>query len=682
MYLSEYPEMVAVATELLDGPGTATAHRLIGFAADRSGYHAAAMVRASTALALASTAGDDLEVARDAYTFAGALTSAGAYHASLQLIEIQRDAAIRLGDRKSQGYSELGRADTLRELGDMLASERALDVAVGLLAPYCDRVWALLKQGQHQFTVGHYTMARQSYARVLGDAPECQRPEVVVAAHVRLAWLDWLDGALPAAEAHLAQIERPGTAVALVRALIDVTREDLDRAARRLAEAESPAPTAELAWIVALVRAQVEERRGDLAAAEAAYGRAIAAVTALREASPSQDAYVVAGNRLPYEGLLGLLARSGRWREVFALVLALDAGDMLQVTAAPGTLGPDGVVRPAGSRTERLLNTRVATAERTQDVDVALDAWRGRDLVVVVAPSPRWISGVPDRVWRLHIVDGHVTGEDVGPAARADELAARLLGEPLDREAARALGDIVVPASASRAPLEILPVGRIARAPLSALRDSAGLILERRPLLRVLGLRPRPAAPAAAAPRTPAVVLGDSRLDLRGAAEEASWVAQRLGVPARLGRDATIAALSSAADATLLHLAAHTNEQANQRVVHLADGDVSPSAILAGRIAPSLVVLASCASAAAHDEGGWGSLAAAFLAAGSDAVVATHWSVEDAAAAELVRRFYLAGGATDPVRALAEAQTAAAASSAGTSWAAFTLIAAPPLVRR
>jgi CHAT domain-containing protein len=167
-------------------------------------------------------------------------------------------------------------------------------------------------------------------------------------------------------------------------------------------------------------------------------------------------------------------------------------------------------------------------------------------------------------------------------------------------------------------------------------------------------------------------------MDLHAAAEEASWVASRLGVPVRLGRAADTAALASARNATVLHLAAHTNEQANHRVVHLADGDVSPSAILDGRIAPSLVVLASCGSAAAHDEGGWGSLAAAFLAAGSDAVVATHWSVEDAAAAELVRRFYLAGGASDPGRALATAQVGAAATSTGSGWSAFTMIAAPP----
>jgi CHAT domain-containing protein len=231
-------------------------------------------------------------------------------------------------------------------------------------------------------------------------------------------------------------------------------------------------------------------------------------------------------------------------------------------------------------------------------------------------------------------------------------------------------------------PLEVLAVGRIARAPLSALRDADGLVIARRPLLRVLGLRPRPALGAPAATRTAAVVLGDPRLDLAAAAAEATWVAQRLAVPARLGRDATRAALSSARNASVLHLAAHTNEQAGHRVVHMADGDVSPSAILAERVAPGLVVLASCGSAAAHDEGGWGSLAAAFLAAGSDAVVATHWSVEDAAAAELVRRFYLAGGANNPAAALAEAQTAAAATSAGAGWAAFTLIAAPPRARR
>jgi CHAT domain-containing protein len=72
----------------------------------------------------------------------------------------------------------------------------------------------------------------------------------------------------------------------------------------------------------------------------------------------------------------------------------------------------------------------------------------------------------------------------------------------------------------------------------------------------------------------------------------------------------------------------------------------------------------------------WGALGGAFLAAGSQAVMATLWSVEDEATASLVRAFYAAGGATDPARALSQAQRAAIA--AGVSprhWAAFVALA-------
>jgi CHAT domain-containing protein len=88
----------------------------------------------------------------------------------------------------------------------------------------------------------------------------------------------------------------------------------------------------------------------------------------------------------------------------------------------------------------------------------------------------------------------------------------------------------------------------------------------------------------------------------------------------------------------------------------LADGLLASGEIVDRGIAADVVVLASCASADPLDRDELGPLANAFLAAGSSAVVATQWSVEDVIARRFVEGFYAAGGARSPIRAVAAAQ--------------------------
>jgi CHAT domain-containing protein len=70
----------------------------------------------------------------------------------------------------------------------------------------------------------------------------------------------------------------------------------------------------------------------------------------------------------------------------------------------------------------------------------------------------------------------------------------------------------------------------------------------------------------------------------------------------------------------------------------------------------------------------WGSLAAAFLAAGSEQVLAALWSIEDETGRRFVLRFYDEGGVDDPAAALARTQRAwIAAGEPPSSWAPFVL---------
>jgi hypothetical protein len=668
MQLAAYPESDRVARELLAGDGRAAAHRILSVSARVRGEIAAAAAHATTALAMHAQQGADAEVVRDAHALSAVWWQYAAFDAALSAAEVARSAAIQAGDRRGQGFAELARADTYRMLSDDLAAEGALDRATELLAPYCERAWVELKSGILHLDRDRVALADAALTRALASAEACAKPSIADAARLNLAWIARAGHRLDDAERLLAAVGDPDIEGDIIRALIAIDRGALAEASRLLAGAAAEvAPDADWPWLIAYAQAQVAEAEGDDRRAEAAYRRALVSVAALRARSPASAAFVIAAHRMPYEGLFALLARHGRGRDALAVIIELDAGDMLRSTAPPVTLGP-GVV-PDSAAAAGDARDRGAVS-----VDDVVTAWRGRDLVVIVAPSPGLVAPRSERAWRLRVRDGRTELTDVGAAWHASALAMRLT--PADLEAAEALGAMIVPRDDVGGDLHVLPVGVVGRAPLAALRRAGALVIAERPLLRVLGVRPRTAPRRSVA--APVVVVGDPRGDLPRAAAEASWVAARLGTRAFTGDQATWSRLAGGGAADVLHVAAHTDERQRGVVLHLADRDVGPGELVQGGVGPRLAVLASCGSAAARDEGGWGSLAAALLAAGSDAVVATHWSIRDATAAELVRRFYEAGGREAPARALAAAQVALAAASTDGDWAAFTVLAGPP----
>lgn len=302
----------------------------------------------------------------------------------------------------------------------------------------------------------------------------------------------------------------------------------------------------------------------------------------------------------------------------------------------------------------------------------------------------------------------------VGPEVRRLELSApaaarmvaALRARPQDAALGARLAAELLPkdiAKASPRPLAIVTDGALAGLPFAALLVRGRALVQERtvmywPTLQVMALPTAPtspaspAAPAAATSPTaptsptasapPAAVLaatagrGDG-VDLAAARGEVAAIGARLGVEPLVGGAATIAALRASADAPLLHLAAHGGLAEGGAYVRLADGDVTSTDIVTWRLAPKVVVLASCASGARPIGSIWGALGGAFLAAGSRAVVATLWSVEDEATAALMRDFYAAGGAQDPAAALAVAQRRAiAAGVPARQWAAFVVLTA------
>jgi CHAT domain-containing protein len=185
-------------------------------------------------------------------------------------------------------------------------------------------------------------------------------------------------------------------------------------------------------------------------------------------------------------------------------------------------------------------------------------------------------------------------------------------------------------------------------------------------------------------------VIADPRGDLVGAAIEGDAVAHAVGPEvqvsgSRTARPATRAALWTGRDAALLHIAGHVVAHGRWRVLPVADGEVDPAEMLQHGLAPRLAVVASCGSAAATDEEGWGSIAASLLEAGTAAVVATDRRVDDGATLEIMRAFYAQPDwQADPAQALARVQARAAGAPgavvAAETWAAFSVLGRPPFI--
>jgi CHAT domain-containing protein len=262
--------------------------------------------------------------------------------------------------------------------------------------------------------------------------------------------------------------------------------------------------------------------------------------------------------------------------------------------------------------------------------------------------------------------------------AQVRELADRWLAAPDDRAIAETLGALLLPADLTLpagSTLHIVPDGALSRLPFAALRRQGRWLVEDLAVVYAPGLSSLVGSPGGRQTAGPPVVLADPRGDLDDAAAEGREVARLLGTEPRLGPAATRGALEAAAAASVLHIAGHAGWGPGGPWLELADGQMAPAAILTARVRPRLVVLASCASAFPSGRGLWGSPATAFLAAGSGSVLATLGSVEDRNARNLVRHFYMEGGANDPAQGLARVQRALlAAGRPPSTWASFVLL--------
>jgi tetratricopeptide (TPR) repeat protein len=149
-------------------------------------------------------------------------------------------------------------------------------------------------------------------------------------------------------------------------------------------------------------------------------------------------------------------------------------------------------------------------------------------------------------------------------------------------------------------------------------------------------------------PSTGPLVIGDPRGDLESASGEAATVAAILGVEPLLGAAATVDAVRDGfATAQVVHVAAHARFSPGDpldSVIALADGDLSAHDLVGMWNTADIVVLSACESGSGVPVLGGEVLgfATALLRSGVKTVMASLWSVDDAATAYMMKQFYAA----------------------------------------
>ena len=422
---------------------------------------------------------------------------------------------------------------------------------------------------------------------------------------------------------------------------------------------------------VATLGARIELERGNLEPAldwarqgvkQAEFVRGTQSVLELRP-------WVLAKRRAPYQLLFTALARSGHV-EAAAMVFDEWQGRTVQDALArprpPASLDYRGMAEQLTKLGDWLRVASQAPIAKPPDQDSVLRTMGDIDLLALIVAN--------GEVWRLTANHGPPQLVKLGAFAEIKELVDQFRGQPTtDVKRASDLGAWLLPDDAFRATREVLHVlvdGQLAGLPVAALRQGGTPLIALRPIVRVLRLPESRCVPMARPGH--ATVLGAPDATLPNAQQEAEQVAGLLHTTSKTGAAATSDALVDAKNDAVLHVAAHGTIGMDGAAIRLADRDVSALEISALRVAPSLAMLSACDAATADDLELAGSLAAGFLGAGSQHVVATLRPITDAGALEISTRFYREGGVADPARAL-EAVQSALVKSGNVDWPYFTV---------
>jgi hypothetical protein len=601
----------------------------------------------------------------------------------LAMAELAVNEAELSGDRKLRGqavrtlaeaYDAIGMAGPARE-AFMTAEDLSSAWPEDLAFAYFNHALLLFDRGsldslraELPISLEFLDAAAEQVAKATAAGLGTRVATLEVAIHLNRALALSQLGQVVEAETELAAIppdERSRSRVMLVRGYVAAKRGDLAAATAAFEGAdEDGSLDNDYRWNVALEIALLHRAAGDLRAAEEKLRAAVDIIEAMRSAARKIELrpWVLQRRTAPYHELIDLLVAQDRDVDALAVAEALHARVWLDVT-----LGRSAAREP--TLDEALRDARVSARP---------PSWQppsGPELLAALGDQEALVFVTAgDHVWRAHVAGGKVAFARLPPGAL--QVIDRFRGKPDDAELGVLAAAALLPPDLSDAATPLVVVGRpAADVQLAALPWRGAPLVMARPIAILPGLAAQSCGARTWSGGT--VVMGDVLGDLGHAGEEARRVAARHGVTALTGAQATLAALAQARDARLLHLALHGRPAAGGTALELADSRVTAAHILELGLAPAEVLLTGCNTAAAPDAESWGGFPSAFLANGSRFVISTTRSVEDAAAARVSAAYHDQPAGLDPVQRLAAAQRQLAGTMPASQWGSFSAWGSP-----
>ncbi len=572
-------------------------------------------------------------------------------------------------------------ADLLGEVGDPAGQARALSA---LASRSKDEPWILaqvrLRQGMVEVERANLLLARDSFQSALDGSRDAGLLPIVRSAHVSLANLACRNGDLDGGDAHLAAAaEIPPrfgydqTAWDFAKVTLLRERGDCEAARELAGGALDAGALPDWQWQLLTVEGSCAERQGDDAAALRAFSQATAVIEALRRAEPTEAlrSGILAPRREPYEALFELALRMGDSET------AVEVMEQLLARAFEETMAKRAADESGDLRTARLvaehrlaaLESRVSQQRPMPGPVMGLLGELGdRDAIGFVVAR--------GTVYRAHVSGGQIEFARVERLEKISELLDRLAATPDELGAAEALGALLWPSKKVATRVIIVADGALANLSFAGLRRLGRWLVEDHVISRApslgaaatLGRRPRGTTDGGVQ------VLGDPTGDLPAAAAEARALAHRFGVEPLVQHQASVAELMRSCHADLLHFAGHSGLGPEGGWLALADGTVTAARLLQAGCAPRVVFLSSCASGARVAGQAASTVAEAFFAAGSQQVIATTHSVDDAVAARFTSELFLGGAFDRPAEQVAEAQRRLLKSYPRSTWEPFFVL--------
>jgi tetratricopeptide (TPR) repeat protein len=674
----------AIANGLLVTSARANAFRVLGKIAVDEGRLDAAMSMLEVARDLHRAQTQRGELARDDQAIAGILLERFQYAPALRTLDECITEARAGEDRVMEGYCHVSASCVLALAGSFEGAQQELDHAEPAFDRDRELAWLEYERGNLEQEIqrspmgaAHHLTALISFEKALRAAERAQIPKMVVSAELNVAFTLSELRRFDEAERHLASAklidhdDQFAHERALIAAHLAYRRGNLMLAAQLNDELFAATTDKDDRLDVCATQAHIALAAHDLAGAERWARLGVAEAEAIRAAQFTVElrAWVLSTRREPYELLFLALVRAGRLDE------ALDVFDQWQ-----GRTLLDALARPSSNAPVDLRGTAMRFDNLGAWLPAAaatplLQAGAGRLAIAKLRSTDLLVLAVADHeLMRVTSGGGRLDVVDLGPIASFSSRIEKFSATPTDRALAEDLGRLLVPDAVFRTTRDTLRVvldGALSTLPVAALRHKGRPLIAARPIVRSPRISELACVAPPAAPRT-ATILADAAGDLPGARSEAAALATLLGTTSAVGAEATSTALFAAGKSSLLHVAVHANIDASGGFLAMYDQKLHALDISARRIGPPLVVLSACTSALSNDSDLAGSLATAFLAGGSAQVVATLRPVSDAGAQDLTSRFYRAGGAGDPVHALASIQ-AALADTNNLDWPSFAV---------